>query len=260
MRTFVTTLVLMLLPAIALAGPSCRTVSYPGQATMHCGMYHSCMVMLDPADTNVTAYSAAGCDASDKAKPCLWRFDATPAGVANPAVLATPNFPRTPTSLTIFTKTHTYVVELDSSPFWGDDCVQWAFSMPNASPDGAPVAGAASPAPPTPEDLSAAVVAAAIATHPEPSFDRWEVDYRVDGHADFKPLWVATDGSRTFVALPARIASTPTFFAMHDGAQTTLDPVRRGRMMIFDSSPDHFVMEVGSGKQSERIDIWRLRS
>lgn len=257
MRTFLATVAFVLLPAIALAGPSCRTVSYPSEASMRCGLYHSCMVLLDPADTNVAAFSAAGCDSTDKAKACLWRFDLTPAGVANPAVLATPNFVRTPTSLTIFTKTHTYVIALDSGPTWGDDCVQWAFPMANTV---ATAAASPSPVPDTAVDLNAAVVQLANATHPEPSWDRWELDYRIDGRADFKPLWVATDGLRTFVAMPSRIASTPTFFAMHDGAQTTLDPVQRGRMMIFDSVPDHFVMEVGSGKQSERIDIWRQRS
>jgi len=98
------------------------------------------------------------------------------------------------------------------------------------------------------------------ATLPSLALDQLDDQYHVEGHAAWKPTWIANDGTRTFVKMPADLRQTdaPTLFIQHpDGQHALVNFRQRAGFYIVDTVFDRAVLTWGSGREQQTVTITR---
>lgn len=98
------------------------------------------------------------------------------------------------------------------------------------------------------------------ATLPSLALDQLDDHYQVEGHAAWKPTWIANDGTRTFVKMPADLHQTdaPTLFIEHpDGQHALVNFRQRAGFYIVDTVFDRAVLTWGSGREQQTVTITR---
>jgi type IV secretion system protein VirB9 len=115
------------------------------------------------------------------------------------------------------------------------------------------------PPPPTPAELAksaAAAQAAAVPPEPQPLF----FNYEVDGHADWRPIRVYSDGVHTFIQMPSTMSQTeaPTLLVIRDHKEQVIVNYRvQGDRYIVDSVFKKAILIAGVGRHQTRVTITR---
>lgn len=222
----------------------------PVSGSLTCGVGYVCMIEL-PTGTVIQGdpFMFGGCKTgSTRTQGCLWQLAWSGPSVKSPIIVVTPNYDALKTNIVIATDQATYNVDLRSDTHSGRAMVSFA---PSVTAVASPAAVATDPPVPTERE----VLQVARAANPEPAWSLWYPDYcgtATNGHPDFKPLFVATDGHRTFVAMPFLMQATPSVYALIGTDRTIVQPSKQGRMWIFDGSPDEFELVVADQRVLEQ--------
>lgn len=249
MKTFAFAITLAFAAATAPANAAVRS-----DASLTCGVGYVCTIEL-PAGVSIQGdpFMFGGCRVgSDRKTGCLWQLDWSQRGVRTPLVVLTPNYDGLRTNILIQTDRGNYNVDLKSDARGGRSSVSFASGAAVVAPTPPP----GLPGPNTETVPSAAdVLRVAQAVNPEPHWETWQPDYcaTIQGHPDFKPIWVSNDGARTMIAMPYHMNVSPTIFALMGSQRVEAQPARLGRIWIIDGTPDAVELIVGTGSAAQRV-------
>lgn len=249
------------MPAAALATP---VPSHPGvtaifalrdgtNAVTHgscrVAVDRTCTILLQHDELFKSVMGAAGCaTATDTA--CPWRYDAPPAGTHDAAVVIVPNYPKLATNVMIFTDKRTYDVAL-SSDGKSDQVIGFADLTKKVVASNRPIWDTPTPAqqcqiPPPQPSVAQMDELVAVAQQNQPRWTAWDPDYRVQGNSDFRPLWVATDGERTILAMPIAMAMAPSVYVKVDSKLVPVTPDVQGRLWLIDGVQQDVYLKLDS--------------
>jgi type IV secretion system protein VirB9 len=156
-----------------------------------------------------------------------------------PNVFVKPVRPDVYTSGTLVTNRRTYQLGLRSSPEGGAwyQRVSWTYpALLALEGEGAAVAPAAARGTRDPDGTAIAGL----------RLDRLNFDYRVQGHAAFRPSQVLDDGRFTYLQMPAGLQEMPALFvAGSSGAGELVNYSVRGRYLVVHRLAERFLLKLG---------------
>jgi type IV secretion system protein VirB9 len=82
---------------------------------------------------------------------------------------------------------------------------------------------------------------------------RFDLSYRVEGKAPFRPLLVETDGGRTFIRMPRPLQEMPAFFVRTNGEHAVVNYRAVGDFLVFDG----MIAEARLVREREEVRIVR---
>ncbi len=224
-------------------------VRYPyglSQPVVYCQPLRVCDIELE-AGEQILGVPICG----DGGKDGRWVIDGFLSGPPNkriPHVTVKPTDWNLSTNLTIGTDRRVYYIALVSKPnsylrrigfYYPDDAVAKFNAMRNEA------------------HATQQQVAASL---PSLALDQLDDRYQIDGHATWKPTWIANDGTRTFVKMPTDLHQTdaPTLFIEHPNGQQALVNFRqRAGFYIVDTVFDRAILTWGSGREQQTVTITR---
>lgn len=209
----------------------------------------TCTILLQPDEAYKTVMGAPGCAVQGQGQ-CPWRYDSPAVGSKDAAVVLVPNFDNLNTNVVIFTDRRVYDVAL-SSDGTGDQVIAFGVHARKVAAVRAtrPVWATPTPVPeckipppqPSAEEMDQLV---SIAQADAPRWSAWDPDYRISGSADFRPLWAATDGERTILAMPSVMAIAPSVYVMVNSKLVSATPQVQGRLWLIEGVQSDVLLRV----------------
>ena len=99
------------------------------------------------------------------------------------------------------------------------------------------------------------------ATLPAVSLDTLDDRYTIEGEQAWRPTWVANDGTRTYLKMPAALHTTdaPALFVQSPSGEQAITNFRvKGGYYVIDSLFDRAVLSWGVGSNKQTVTISRI--
>jgi type IV secretion system protein VirB9 len=112
----------------------------------------------------------------------------------------------------------------------------------------------------TQQQAAQAAAQTTVATLPLVNIEQLNDHYQIDGNTAWRPTWVANDGTRTYLRMPADLHATdaPALFVETSGGETSLVNYRvKGGYYVVDKLFDRAVLTWGTGNDKQTVTISR---